>query len=263
MNLERINIEVNALCREVGSFMMYEQDQLNKSDIKEKGLHDYVTHVDRQSEQKLIDGLSKILTGSGFLVEEKTVDNEDKEYTWIIDPLDGTTNFIHGLPVFAISVALMKNNSIISGSILDVRADECFYASEESSARCNGKEIKVSQSKSLSESLLATGFPYNDFDRQQEYLNLLGYLMKNTRGIRRYGSAALDLAWVASGRFDAFWEYSLKPWDVAAGSLIVEQAGGKVSDFSGGNNHIFGQEIVCGNPAVYQSMLKIINQFFG
>lgn len=262
MNLQDINIQVNSLCRQVGSFMIHEQDQLSKSDIQEKGLHDYVTHVDKQSEEKLIDGLSSILPGSGFLVEENTVSNEGKEYTWIIDPLDGTTNFIHGLPVFAISIALMKDNSIILGSVLDVRADECFYASMEGAAFCNEKEIRVSSRESLSESLLATGFPYNDFDRQEEYLKLLGYLMKSSRGIRRYGSAAIDLAWVASGRFDAFWEYSLKPWDVAAGSLIVKQAGGKVSDFRGGNNYLFGREIICGNPAVYQSLLETIGKIF-
>jgi myo-inositol-1(or 4)-monophosphatase len=126
----------------------------------------------------------------------------------------------------------------------------------------NGREIHVSGREELGESLLATGFPYNDFTAQEAYVNVLSYLMRNTRGIRRFGSAAIDLAWVASGRFDGFWEYGLKPWDVAAGSFIVAQAGGKVSDFSGGNNHLHGRQIICGNPAIYLKLLDVVRKFF-
>jgi myo-inositol-1(or 4)-monophosphatase len=262
MNLEAITKEVISLSREVGKFMIIEQDRLTDTDIQEKGLHDFVTHVDKESEKKLINGLSGMLPGSGFLVEEQTVSNEEREYTWIIDPLDGTTNFIHGLPVFAISIALMRDDETLSGIVLDVRADECFHSAKGQPAYCNGQQIRVSSRASLEESLLATGFPYNDFNRQAEYLELLAYLMKNSRGIRRYGSAAVDLAWVACGRFDAFWEYSLKPWDVAAGSFIVQQAGGSCSDFQGGNNYLFGQEIIAGNPKVYAELLDAIGKHF-
>jgi myo-inositol-1(or 4)-monophosphatase len=202
------------------------------------------------------------LPHSGFLVEEETIENTHEEYTWIIDPLDGTTNFIHRLPTFSISVALMRENDIVMGTVLDVKADECYYASKGEDACMNGEKISVSKRSGLGESLLATGFPYNDFEKQEEYVTMLAYLMRNTRGIRRFGSAAIDLAWVASGKFDGFWEYSLKPWDVAAGSFIVQQAGGIVSDFSGGNDFLHGREIICGNPIVYSQLLEVIKKFF-
>ena len=262
MNLESLNEELISLCKEVGSYIASEQHKLANTDITTKGLHDYVTHVDKRSEEMLIKRLSSLLPGSGFLVEENTVENTQEEYTWIIDPLDGTTNFIHGLPVFALSIALIKGKETIMGVVYDVRAGECFYAHKDSPAFMNGHEIRVSDRNSLSESLLATGFPYNNFDRQKEYLEMLGHLMQNCRGIRRYGSAAIDLAWVACGRFDGFWEYSLKPWDVAAGSFIVERAGGNCSDFSGEKNFIYGGEIVCGNPEVFRELLGVVGRYF-
>lgn len=262
MNLASLNKEVNELCQLVGSYIDDEQHKLSSEDINTKGLHDYVTHVDRNSEKMLVEGLAKILPGTGFLVEEQTVANSGEEYTWIIDPLDGTTNFIHNLPTFSISVALAKSHEVIMGTVLDVRAKECFYAWEGGPAFMNISQIRVSGRKELNESLLATGFPYNDFSKQEEYLQVLAYMMKNTRGIRRFGSAAIDLAWVAAGRFDGFWEYSLKPWDVAAGSFIVKQAGGVVSDFQGGMDFIHGREIVCGNPFVYNEILEVVKKHF-
>ena len=262
MKLESLNKELNELCREVGSFIAAQQDGLSAEDIDKKGLHDYVTHVDMESEKRLVEGLKTLLPGSGFLVEENTVENRDEPYTWIIDPLDGTTNFIHQLPTYSISVALAHMGEIIMGTVLDIRADECYTAFKESPARMNGKAIQVSGRHELGESLLATGFPYNDFTLQERYLGVLSYLMKNTRGIRRFGSAAIDLAWVASGKFDGFWEYSLKPWDVAAGSFIVKQAGGMVSDFSGGENYLHGREILCGNPPIFEKLLEVVRKFF-
>lgn len=260
MNLEKINHEVNILCQEVGAYIEGEQHRIRQKDIDSKGLHDYVTRVDKLSEEKLVDSLSKILPGSGFLVEENTVKDSRREFTWVVDPLDGTTNYIHGLPVFSISVALVHDKRVISGTVYDVRAKECFHAREGGPAFVNKEEIRVSSTSSLAESLLATGFPFRDFERQKDYLRLLGHLMQNTRGIRRFGSAAIDLAWVARGRFDAFWEYGLKPWDVAAGSFIVQQAGGKCSDFSGGNSYLSGEEILCGNARVYHELLEAVQQ---
>jgi myo-inositol-1(or 4)-monophosphatase len=235
MNYSSLNIQVNELCREVGKYMLQEQARLGSDDIDTKGLHDYVTHVDMESERRLIDGLRALFPGSGFLVEEETIDNTHEAYTWIVDPLDGTTNFIHQLPTFSISVALMNQDKIVLGTVLEVNSGE---------------------------SLLATGFPYNDFDRQEEYVSVLSFLMQNTRGIRRFGSAAIDLAWVAAGKFDGFWEYSLKPWDVAAGSFLVQQAGGTLSDFSGGDNFLHGGEIICGNPHIYIQLLEVVRKFF-
>jgi myo-inositol-1(or 4)-monophosphatase len=261
MNYSSLNIQVNELCREVGKYMLQEQDRLGSDDIDTKGLHDYVTHVDMESERRLIDGLRALFPGSGFLVEEETIDNTHEAYTWIVDPLDGTTNFIHQLPTFSISVALMNQDKIVLGTVLDVKSGECYYAFGEG-AFMNGKEINVSKRTDLGESLLATGFPYNDFDRQEEYVSVLSFLMQNTRGIRRFGSAAIDLAWVAAGKFDGFWEYSLKPWDVAAGSFLVQQAGGTLSDFSGSDNFLHGGEIICGNPHIYIQLLEVVRKFF-
>lgn len=262
MDLNILSREVVELSKEVGAYIASEQKKLGNEDIDKKGLHDYVTYVDKQSELKLIDGLEGILPGSGFMVEENSIDNTEEEYTWIIDPLDGTTNFIHGLPVFAISIALQKDNQTIYGLVYDIKADECFYAGKGSRAFMNGNEIKVSERNSLDESLLATGFPFNEFSRQKEYVELLAHLMKHTRGIRRYGSAAIDLAWVACGRFDGFFEYNLKPWDVAAGSFILKQAGGIVSDFNGEEDYIFGKEIICGNKHIYPELLDLTKMHF-
>lgn len=262
MKLDSLNKEANSLIREVGTYVLQKQNSLSDDDVCAKGLHDFVTHVDRESERQLVEGLKKLMPGSGFLAEENTVANTRQEYTWIIDPLDGTTNFIHKLPTFSISVALMKRHEIIMGTVLDVRAQECYYSCEGGPAYLNNKEIHVSDRRKLDESLLATGFPYNDFDHQEAYLKVLAYFMRNTRGVRRFGSAAIDLAWVAAGKFDGFWEYSLKPWGVAAGSFIVKQAGGVVSDFSGGRNYIFGREILCGNPEIFKGLLAIIKQNF-
>jgi len=262
MKLESLNNELNELCREVGSFIAAQQDGLSAKDIGTKGLHDYVTHVDMESERRLVDGLKTLFPGSGFLAEENTIENRDKPYTWIIDPLDGTTNFIHQLPTYSISVALEHRDQIIMGTVLDIRADECYTAIKDCPASMNGRLIQVSDRQELGESLLATGFPYNDFTVQEAYVGVLSYLMRKTRGIRRFGSAAIDLAWVASGKFDGFWEYSLKPWDVAAGSFIVKQAGGVVSDFHGASNYLYGKEIVCGNTAIHPQVLKVIKQYF-
>ncbi len=254
--------QVTALCRETGLFIAGEQQQLGSSDIAAKGLHDFVTYVDKTSEQRLISRLSEMLPGAAFLAEEGSVEHQKHEYTWIIDPLDGTTNFIHGLPAFSISIALQQGEDIILGVVHDIRNGESFHAIRGESAMCNGQPIKVSERSSLEVSLLATGFPYNDFSRQDEYLGLFAALMKQCRGIRRFGSAAIDFAWVACGRFDGFWEYGLKPWDVAAGTFIVKQAGGTCSDFSGGDDYLHGGELVCGNPEIHAELLELIGRHF-
>ena len=260
--LSKLEKNTISLCREVGAFIAGEQPKLISSDISAKGLHDYVTYVDKTSEKELIYGLSELLPGSAFLAEEGSVEHVSSEYTWIIDPLDGTTNYIHGLPVYSISVALQKAGRTILGIVLDIKSGECFHAQEGSGAYLNGKPIRVTDTSSLSESLLATGFPYNDFSRQEEYLRLFSELMRLSRGIRRYGSAAIDLAWVACGRFDGFWEYGLKPWDVAAGAYIAKQAGAACSDFTGNNNFLHGREIVCGNINIHRELLTTLKRCF-
>ena len=262
MNLELLTKQVANLSRTIGSFLKNEIKNLKGTDIINKGVNNFVTYVDKTSEEKLVSELSKILPEAGFIAEENPEYKKGELYNWIIDPLDGTTNFIHGVPLYSISIALMKGNEIISGVVYEVNLNECYYAWEGGNSYLNGQEIKVSQTGKLNDSLLATGFPYYDYSKLKEYIEVFKYIMKNTHGIRRLGSAAVDLAYVACGRYDGFYEYGLNSWDVAAGSIIVRQAGGVLSDFSGQADYIFGKEIIAANPFIYDEFLKIIKNNF-
>lgn len=259
--LERIYRQVKDLSSEVGDFMRNESKSFSAGRVETKGVHDYVSYVDKGAEEKLIKGLSTILPQAGFITEEETIKRETKEFTWIIDPLDGTTNFIHGLPPYSISIALVSESKTLFGLVLEVISEECFYAWESGPAMLNGAEIHVSDVGSINDSLVATGFPYSNYERFGPFMDSLIYFMRNTHGVRRLGSAAVDLVYVACGRLDAFWEYSLNPWDVAAGAFIIQQAGGKVSDFSGGQNWLFGKEIVASNAVVFKEFQKLVEQF--
>jgi len=263
MDLENICKEVCILARETGSYIREQASLIRSKDVELKGYNNFVTHVDKESEKRLTKGLSKLLPGAAFIAEENTVEQSLGTYTWIVDPLDGTTNFIHGLPIYSISIALMFKGIIVSGVVYEITHDECFYAWENSPAYLNGKQIKVSDAVRLSDALLVTGFPYYEYDRLDKYIELFVYVLKNTHGLRRLGSAAADLAYVACGRFELFFEYGLSPWDVAAGSLIVKQAGGKVSDFRGENDFIFGKEIIASNNFVFNEFLSITRHIFG
>ena len=261
MNLEEIAKQVQDLSKETGQFILSEWNKLSAKDVQTKGLHDFVTHVDQSSEQKLVKGLRKIIPEAGFIVEEETTDTKGEKYNWIVDPLDGTTNYIHGITPFAISIALQKDDKTIFGMVHELGHNELFYAVENGPAFLDGEQIKVSEKSSIKDSIIATGFPYNDFSRLNEYLKSLDHFMRNSHGIRRLGSAATDLAYTACGRFEAFYEYSLKPWDVAAGAFILKQAGGRVSDFKGKNNYIFGQEIVAASSRVFDEFLQTIKEY--
>jgi myo-inositol-1(or 4)-monophosphatase len=262
INLQTLCQDVCTLSKKTGAFILNERKRFTTAKIEVKGKNDFVSYVDKNSEKQLVEGLSVLLPGSGFIAEEGTSSFRGEIYNWIIDPLDGTTNFIHGIPCFAISIALMRNETLIMGVIYEINLDECFYAWENSDAYLNGEKMQVSKNTKLSETLIATGFPYYDYQQMDEYMNVFRDFMKNTRGLRRLGSAATDLAYVACGRFDGFYEYSLQPWDVAAGAFLVQQAGGKVTDFRGENNFIFGKEIVAGNPSVFQEFLDTIQVYF-
>ncbi|MCA6408328.1 MAG: inositol monophosphatase, partial [Cytophagales bacterium] len=210
-----------------------------------------------EAELRLVKRLTEIIPGAGFIAEEGTDSEGTNEYKWIIDPLDGTTNFLHGLPIFAISIGLTRKEQTILGVVYEVSHKECFHAVEGGKAYCNEKEIHVSRVQSLNESLLATGFPYYHTEKKENYLEIIRIFLEQTHGIRRLGSAAIDLAYVACGRMEGFFEYNLKPWDVAGGAFILQQAGGKVTDFSGGNNFLFGGEL-CAAGGVHEEMLKVI-----
>jgi myo-inositol-1(or 4)-monophosphatase len=262
INLQSLCIEVCRLSKQVGAFIKNERQQFSVNKIEVKGKNDFVSYVDKTSEIKIIEGLSTLLPDSGFIAEEGTSTKKGEIYNWIIDPLDGTTNFIHGIPCYSISIALMQNQELVLGVIYEINLDECFYAWQGSKAYLNGQEINVSKIPTLADSLLATGFPYYDYSKMDEYMEVFKYFMKNTHGLRRLGSAATDLAYVACGRFDGFYEYCLQPWDVAAGAFIVQQAGGKITDFNGGENYVFGKEIVAGNSTFFPEFLNIIKTHF-
>jgi myo-inositol-1(or 4)-monophosphatase len=259
MNLEIVLGKVRSLTMEVADFIEKEAETFDTGKIEYKGFNDLVSYVDKESEKKLIKGLGEILPEAGFIAEEGTSSKKGDEYQWIIDPLDGTTNFTHGLPVFAISIALLKGDHIVLGVVHEINRNEVFYSIENGKAFCNDKEISVSGVKSLDHSLLATGFPYYNFEKMPNYLSTLNELMQKTHGLRRMGSAAVDLVYVACGRFEGFFEYNLNAWDVAAGAFIVQQAGGYVSDFSGGDNYLFGREIAA-SCEVHQEMLQVIQK---
>ena len=249
------------IARSAGKFMAEERKNFDPLRIETKGLHDLVSYVDRTSEQRIVAGLREVLPESGFIAEEGTSTKHGERYNWVIDPLDGTTNFIQGVPVYAVSIGLMEYDELVLGVVYEVGRDECFYAWKDGGAFLNGNPIKVSERNDIHDALLATGFPYNDFSKLDEYLELLKWTMTNARGVRRLGSAATDLAYVACGRFDSFWEYDLKPWDVAAGALIVKEAGGVVTDFSGKNDYIFGGEIIASNAVLADLMLEKVGNF--
>lgn len=245
-----------------GDFIFSQRAEISADKIEEKSINSLVTYVDKTAEQQLVKGLRELIPEAGFITEENTISKTGETYNWIIDPLDGTTNFIHGLPCYSISIGLTRNSELVLGIIYEINLKECFYAWENSPACLNGREIKVSETGLLRNSLIATGFPYYDYERMDEYMELFRHLMKHSRGLRRLGSAAVDLAYVACGRFDAFYEYSLNPWDVAAGAFIVQQAGGRVTDFSGGGNFLFGKELIATNGSIQHQLEETVKKFF-
>jgi myo-inositol-1(or 4)-monophosphatase len=243
---------------EAVDFIRQRATDFEYSSVEHKGFNDLVSDVDKTAEKILVKGLSVVLSGSGFITEENTAGHSNQKYRWVIDPLDGTTNFVHGVPCYCVSVALMDGDELVMGIIHEVNLDECFYSWSGAPAFLNKREIHVSKRKQLSESLIVTGFPYTNFSRLKEYMEIFDYCMKNTHGIRRPGSAAADLAYVACGRYEAFYEYGLNAWDVAAGAFLVQQAGGKVADFTGKSNFVFGKEIVAANADVFEAFLEVV-----
>jgi myo-inositol-1(or 4)-monophosphatase len=249
------------IAREAGSYIFSRINSLSPGDVETKGMHNFVTEVDKDAEVMIINRLKELVPGAGFIAEEGTTVTKGDIFNWVIDPLDGTTNFIHGAPPVAVSIALVENNIPVVGVIYEIWMQEAFYAWKDSKAYLNDKEIRVSKTHEIKESLIATGFPYHNFDRLKGFMGTIDYFFSNTHGVRRLGSAATDLAYVACGRFDGFYEYNLSPWDVAAGALIIERAGGRVADFKGGNNFIFGREIVAGNKDIFDSFLHDVGRF--
>jgi myo-inositol-1(or 4)-monophosphatase len=259
MNLEKLTKGAIKIAEEVGQFIRTEASNFDRKDAEIKGTNDMVSYVDKTSEEMLVDKLTKLLPGSGILAEEGT--EIDADIRWVIDPLDGTTNFIHGVPTYAISIGLLQENEITSGLVYEINHNEMFYAWKDNGAFLNKKPISVSSTKTLADSLISTGFPVQNFSMIDPYLKLVEKLIRNSHGLRRVGSAATDLAYVACGRYDAFFEYNLNPWDVAAGIILIQEAGGQVSDFKGQNDYLFGRQIL-GAGGLYPEILSLIDEMW-
>ncbi|MEH6308546.1 inositol monophosphatase family protein [Olivibacter sp. CPCC 100613] len=262
LNLSQLTEQVRSIAIEAAAFIRQERLNFDKSRIEQKGLHDLVSYVDKGAELIIVERLKDLIPDAGFITEEKTILKRGEVYNWIIDPLDGTTNFIHDLPAYCVSIALARNREPIIGVVYEVTRNECYYAFENGGAFLNDHPIKVSTAKTLTDSLLATGFPFYKFEYQDQYINLLKHLMQQCRGIRRIGSAALDLAYAAMGRFDCFFEYNLNDYDMAAGLLLVKEAGGSAYDFEGSREMLDKRSVIAGNVEVTKLVLTAVQTYF-
>ncbi|HEB83080.1 MAG TPA: inositol monophosphatase [Gammaproteobacteria bacterium] len=254
-----VNIAVRA-ARAAGDIIVRNMDRIDRLKIVTKQNNDFVSKVDLMAEQAIIDTLKQAFPEHGILAEESGQQDREAEFQWIIDPLDGTTNYLHGFPQFSVSIALQHRGRLEVGVIYDPISQELFTASRGNGATLNDRKIRVTGHKGLNNALLGTGFPYYDQSYLDTYLETMKALMQKTAGIRRPGSAALDLAWLAAGRIDGFWEFNLKAWDIAAGALIVREAGGIVSDFENKGNYLESGDIIAAAPKVFPEMLKIIQE---
>ena len=262
-DLEQLTHQAIQAVRETAVFLQTEVNRVKPGQVEEKHLNGLVSYVDRTAEEMLVERLHRILPEAAFVTEEETVEqHQTADLQWIIDPLDGTTNYLYGLPHYSVSVGLKSGADMMIGIVHHVPNDEMFYAWREGGAWCNDAPIRVSQRNTLRQALVATGFPYHNFSRAEGWFKALRTFIAEGRAVRRYGSAALDLAYVACGRFDIFFEYSLNAWDVAGGTLLVHEAGGRVSDFKGGNDFISGGEMLACNAAVYDEALTIVQDAF-
>jgi myo-inositol-1(or 4)-monophosphatase len=262
MNYQKIAAETEQIVLQAGAFIRQEFGRVQRQSIEEKSRNQLVTYVDRTAEEMLVKGLRHILPEATFLTEEATVKAQNSPLQWIIDPLDGTTNFLYGIPVFAVSVALRQAEQTVVGIVYEVNRDECFHAWRGGGTRLNGDPVQVGTTTELKQALIGTGFPVDAFGRLNPHLKATSHFIQHTRGVRRMGSAATDLAYVACGRFDGFYEHNLNTWDLAAGALLVQEAGGKMSDFGGGDNYFSGKEVLASNGHIHEQMLDVLTKSF-
>lgn len=246
--------------RAAASIIREEAGKIDRSDVREKGLHDLVTDVDERSQQLIMEMLYEAFPDYGFLAEEDTDGaRSEARRRWIIDPIDGTTNFTHGVPPYAVSIALAEDREVVVGVVLEVVSGELFTAVTGRGAFLNGSSMRVSTVPDLAGSLVSTGFPYRAVDHLESYLTVLGSFMYRCQGVRRHGSAAIDLAYLAAGRFDGFFETGLMPWDVAAGVLLIREAGGRVTQLSGEGNPVFTRQILASNGLIHDAMIPVVD----
>jgi myo-inositol-1(or 4)-monophosphatase len=250
-----LNIGMRA-ARRAGDLIVRSLSRLDSIKIDSKGRNDFVTDIDRKAEAEIIATVRRSYPEHAFLGEE-TGSSGTSEFIWIIDPLDGTTNFLHGFPTFAVSIAVEQKKRLAHAVVYDPMRQEFFTASRGDGAQLEGRKIRVSTQRTLEGSLIGTGFPFRAVDHVDEYLSMLKVIMCTAAGVRRPGAASLDLAYVAAGRIDGFWEFGLAPWDTAAGTLLVQEAGGRVGT-PAGVEYALGSNIVAGNPKVYEALLAAI-----
>jgi len=251
-----LNIAIKA-ARKAGQIINRASLDLSQIKVGVKQQSDYVTEVDRAAEAVIIDTLRDAYPDHSILAEESG-SSGSSDYQWIIDPLDGTTNFIHGFPQYAVSIALAHKGVLTHAVVYDPSRNELFTASKGAGAFLNDKRIRVSNRAKLAESLIGTGFPYRMFEHVDNYIAIFRELTRKTAGLRRPGAAALDLAYVAAGRTDGFWEFGLSPWDMAAGALLITEAGGLVGDLTGEPGFLASGNMVAGNPKIFAQLLQVI-----
>lgn len=262
IDYKKICGEVCDIARRAGGFIRDERLGFSVDRIEYKGINDLVSYVDKGAERMIVSALKAMLPEASFITEEKTVETDaSAPLKWIIDPLDGTTNFVHGFPPYCVSIALMEGSEVVVGVVYEITQNECFYAWTGGAAYLDGSPIRVSETATLADSLVITGVANGERVMMTMFMEMFEYFMINTHGARRIGSAATDLVYVAAARADAFWHTGLSPWDVAAGAFIVEQAGGRVCDFSGGRDYIFGREIIAANVGVMDEFKGVIETF--
>lgn len=258
MNYKDICLEVCEIAREAGHYIALERKAFSPQSVEYKGAQNLVSYVDKTAERMIVERLSALLPGSGFITEEETKAADRQHLTWIIDPLDGTTNFIHGLPPYCVSIGLMEGNQMVVGVVYEVTLDEMFYTWQGSEAFLNGEVIRCSSCERVTNALVAVGFSYAANESIERHLNEIAYFQRNSNGIRRIGSSTADLVYVAAGRFDAFFQAKLSPWDVAAGALIARQAGAIVCEMTGGNDFVFGGSIMAVAPSIHDEFVKAL-----
>jgi myo-inositol-1(or 4)-monophosphatase len=256
-----VNIAVRA-ARQAGDIIMRATEHMDKLTIKNKSENDYVSNVDQMAEQEIIHTIRKAYPDHAILAEESgQAEGKNSEFEWIIDPLDGTTNYLHQFPQYSVSIAVRHKGRLEHAVVFDPLKDEIFSASRGAGAQLNGRRIRVSQARGLEGALIGTGFPFKDQRYLDIYLQMFKTMIIPTAGIRRAGSAALDLAYVAAGRLDGFWELNLNPWDMAAGLLLIQEAGGMISDIKGGHEIFESGHVIAANPKVFKAMIKALHPY--
>lgn len=258
LNLEFITSQMRRIAIENGAFLREERLAFSRDRVEVKGFHDYVSYVDKESERRLVAKLSELLPQAGFVAEEGSAGFSGEEYCWVIDPLDGTTNFIHNIAPYCVSIALRNREELLAGVVYEVCRNECFWAWKGSKAYLDGKEIGVSPIDNIDNAFIALGFPYNYEHYKPTAKKLVERLYGNASGMRLLGAAAAELCYVAAGRFEARIEADLGPWDIAAGTLILQQAGGRVTDFSGTDSFYSGKEVLASNGKMHQTLLEVL-----